>query len=92
METLLWALGAALTLSMGFNVWIAQTLVQMRADMARLTEQIQNRTEVLSIVQHQIDSVAKEITTIKIEMARYGITSRAHDSGIHWPGASEARG
>jgi hypothetical protein len=30
METLLWALGAALTLSMGFNVWIAQTLVQMR--------------------------------------------------------------
>jgi len=80
METLLWALGIALSLSMGFNVWIAQTLVQMRADMAKLSEQMQNRTEVLSIVQHQIDSVAKEITTIKIEMARYGITTRTHES------------
>jgi len=79
METLLWALGIALSLSMGFNVWIAQTLVQMRADMAKLSEQMQNRTEVLSIVQHQIDSVAKEITTIKIEMARYGITTRTHE-------------
>jgi|688.fasta_scaffold351304_3 hypothetical protein len=80
MDTLLWALGIALSLSMGFNVWIAQTLVQMRADMAKLSEQMQNRTEVLSIVQHQIDSVAKEITTIKIEMARYGITTRTHES------------
>ena len=80
METLLWALGIALSLSMGFNVWIAQTLVHMRADMAKLSEQMQNRTEVLSIVQHQIDSVAKEITTIKIEMARYGITTRTHES------------
>lgn len=80
METLLWALGIALSLSMGFNIWIAQTLVQMRADMAKLSEQMQNRTEVLSIVQHQIDSVAKEITTIKIEMARYGITTRTHES------------
>jgi hypothetical protein len=79
MDTLLWALGIALSLSMGFNVWIAQTLVQMRADMAKLSEQMQNRTEVLSIVQHQIDSVAKEITTIKIEMARYGITTRTHE-------------
>ena len=79
METLLWALGIALSLSMGFNIWIAQTLVQMRADMAKLSEQMQNRTEVLSIVQHQIDSVAKEITTIKIEMARYGITTRTHE-------------
>ena len=80
METLLWALGIALSLSMGFNIWIAQTLVQMRADMAKLSEQMQNRTEVLSIVQHQIDSVAKEITTIKIEMARYGITTRTNES------------
>jgi 3-dehydroquinate dehydratase len=80
MDAILWALGIALSLSMGFNVWIAQTLVQMRADMAKLSEQMQNRTEVLSIVQHQIDSVAKEITTIKIEMARYGITTRTHES------------
>lgn len=80
METLLWALGAGLTLSMGFNVWIAQTLVQMRADMARLSEQMHNRTDMLTVVQHQIDSVAKEITTIKIEMARYGITSRTNES------------
>jgi hypothetical protein len=92
MDTLLWALGAGLTLSMGFNVWIAQTLVQMRTDMARLTEQVQNRTEILGIVQHQIDSVAREITTIKIEMARYGITSRTNDSPVHWPAATEARG
>lgn len=83
METLLWALGTALTLSMGFNIWIATTLVQMRADMAKLSEQMSNRTEVLSVVQHQIDSVAKEITTIKIEMARYGITSRTHDGSVH---------
>ena len=83
MDTLLWALGSALALSMGFNVWIAQTLVQLRSDMARLSEQMNNRTEVLSIVQHQIDSVAKEITTIKIEMARYGITSRTHEGGLH---------
>jgi hypothetical protein len=61
-------------------------------DMARLTEQIQNRTEVLSIVQHQIDSVAREITTIKIEMARYGISSRTNDSTVHWPGVTETRG
>lgn len=83
MDTLLWALGSALALSMGFNVWIAQTLVQLRSDMARMSEQMQNRTEVLSIVQHQIDSVAKEITTIKIEMARYGITSRTHEGQLH---------
>lgn len=91
METLLWALGSALALSMGFNIWIAQTLVQMRADMAKLSEQMQNRTEVLSVVQHQIDSVAKEITTIKIEMARYGISTRTHDGGVHWGAGAEAR-
>ena len=83
METLLWALGTALTLSMGFNIWIATTLVQMRADMAKLSEQMSNRTEVLSMVQHQIDSVAREITTIKIEMARYGISSRTQDGSVH---------